>query len=907
MHKSLSSQSIKVLLFISFIVIVIRCQQTAEIEERPDEHRFKITVLTEEAMNPTAISIAEDNKVFFTEDYGTIKVYNPKAKSTSIVGKLPVFKCGEEGLIGMTLDPNFADNGWIYINRTISDYMHLPCSEIYGDPKLRHEDSSSNQSISRFTIVGDTLDTASEKVLLNIPNQHLRHMGGSLAFDGAGNLYISVGENTHPGFINPYAPLDERPGRSRFDTQRTSSNTMDYRGKILRIHPEDDGTYSIPDGNLFAKDDTLALPEIYVMGCRNPFRISIDKNTGTLYWGEVGPDAYADIQRGPKGYDEINKTTTGGFFGWPYFIADNQAYARYDYDAEKAGALFDPAKPENTSPNNKGKKILPPAKPAFIYYPYAASEKFPELGEGGRTAMAGPVYHYNSDNPSEIKFPSYFDNALFIYDWMRGWIKIVRIGENGELQKIEEFMPSTRLRGPVDMQFGMDGSLYLMEFGTTWGDNTDSRLIKIEYVKGNRPPHVEISGNNTVGKCPLTVDFSSTGTLDYDKNDQLKYQWFFDSNEVQSKENNATYTFKKPGIYTAKLIVTDSHGASSTKEVIVKAGNGKPEISIEIPDRGSFYWNGDKIPYEIHLADEEDGSLENGKINASDVQVTLERLKGNYTIEQSATGISKLKSSGEKLIGESDCKSCHKVDKRAIGPSFIEVAEKYKDAKNASDYLANKIIVGGSGVWGDINMSGHPLFSQAEVLSMAGYILSLAEGSKNVEQMPTKGFIQIPKAIESNEKIIYVLKTSYTDKGTAEMDPITVSTMRTLQPPKLEAENFSTHRDLLSEVGDNMVYMGFSSTYISFKNIDLNKVDSITFRYSYRGPECFITVKLDSASGQTIGKAQFIGDLENRGIKELTIPIEPVQGNREIFFLHSKAPDIHEEIALDWIGFQRGD
>jgi len=199
------------------------------------------------------------------------------------------------------------------------------------------------------------------------------------------------------------------------------------------------------------------------------------------------------------------------------------------------------------------------------------------------------------------------------------------------------------------------------------------------------------------------------------------------------------------------------------------------------------------------------------------------------------------------------------------------------------------------------------LFSQAEVLSMAGYILSLAEGSKKIEQMPTKGFIRIPKANESDQDIIYVLKTSYTDKGTTEMDPITVSTMRTLQPPKLEAENFSTHRDLLSEAGDNVVYMGFSSTYISFKNIDLNKVDSITFRYSYRGPECFITVKLDSASGRTIGKAQFIGDLENRGNNELTIPIEPTQGNREIFFLHDKAPDIHEEIILDWIGFQRGE
>ena len=274
------------------------------------------------------------------------------------------------------------------------------------------------------------------------------------------------------------------------------------------------------------------------MGCRNPFRISVDQKTNTLYWGEVGPDAYADIERGPRGYDEINRTTEGGFFGWPYFIADNQAYARYDYDAQKAGALFNPAKPENTSPNNAGKKILPPAKPAFIWYPYAVSEQFPELGEGGRTAMAGPVYHYNSENNSKSKFPSYFDDALFIYDWMRGWIKIVRMGKNGELSYIENFMPSTRFVSPIDMQFGPDGSLYVMEFGTTWGANPDARLIKVEYIPGNRPPYVEISADKTEGRCPLTVNFSSEGTLDYDRDNQLKYEWKFNSDDVQSSEKN---------------------------------------------------------------------------------------------------------------------------------------------------------------------------------------------------------------------------------------------------------------------------------------------------------------------------------------------------------------------------------
>ena len=902
--RSLTFKGICIPIGVISLLVLISCQQPSKTIEVPDEHRFRAVILTEETMDPIAISIAGNGKVFYAEDVGVIKVYHPSTNSVSIVGELPVFTCGDEGLIGMVLDPDFSSNGWLYVNRTISDLMDLPCGEIYGNPKLRFEDSSSIQAISRFTVENDTLDMSSEKVLLKIPIQHLRHVGGSLAFDGSGNLYISVGENTHPGFTNAYAPLDQRPGKENYDTQRTSSNTLDFRGKILRIHPEDDGSYSIPEGNLFSKEDTLALPEIYVMGCRNPFRISVDQQTGTLYFGEVGPDAYADIARGPMGYDEINRTTEGGFFGWPYFIADNQAYARYNYDTQEPGALFDAERPENTSPNNTGKKILPAAKPAFIWYPYTASPEFPELGEGGRTAMAGPVYHYDAELDSDIKFPSYFDNALFIYDWMRGWIKVVRMDDSGTLSKIENFMPSTRFVGPIDMQFGPDGSLYVLEFGTTWGGNPDARLIKIEYVKGNRPPVVEISADKTEGACPMIVNFSSEGTIDYDKSDQLTYTWQFDSGEKQSDEKHPRFVFETPGLYTVQLTVTDSEGASSVSELTIKAGNDPPKLSIEMPDRGSFYWDSEEIPYTIKLEDQEDGSLATGDIDPTDVQVVLERLEGIYTLETTAEGKGGLKSQGEKLIGESDCSSCHKVKDRAIGPSFLEIAKRYQDHPNRTDYIASKIISGGSGVWGEISMSAHPLFSTGDAAKMADYILSLAGEDKHVIEMGVQGTIGILANDEQNN-ITYVLRASYRDGGGAGMDPITVSTFRMFQPPRLEAEHFSTHRDMLSSVGATSISMGFSSTYISFKHIDLSNVDSVTFRYNYKGPECFIAVKTRSPEGELIGEARFTGNPEIRGYRELTVPIKETHGVQEIFFLHDKAPDIHEEIGLDWIYFHK--
>ena len=133
----------------------------------------------------------------------------------------------------------------------------------------------------------------------------------------------------------------------------------------------EDGTYSIPEGNLFKPGQEKTKPEIFVMGNRNPYRISVDKKKGYLYWGEVGPDSGVDSfeTRGPRGYDEVNQARTAGFFGWPLFVGNNYAYHDYDYNTGKSGPAFDPAKPMNTSANNTGLTELPPARPAFIWYP----------------------------------------------------------------------------------------------------------------------------------------------------------------------------------------------------------------------------------------------------------------------------------------------------------------------------------------------------------------------------------------------------------------------------------------------------------------------------------------------------------------------------------------------------------
>ena len=175
------------------------------------------------------------------------------------------------------------------------------------------------------------------------------------------------------------------------------------------------------------------------MGCRNPWRMSVDERTGFVYWGEVGPDAGGDTERGPRGYDELNQAKAAGNFGWPYFVGNNFAYAEHDFASSENGPRYDPLQPINNSPNNTGRKVLPSAQPALIYWPYGASTEFPILGSGGRTACAGPVFYHQAAFEETQGFPDYYDHCLLFWDWQRPFLFWARLDEEDELLGIEPF------------------------------------------------------------------------------------------------------------------------------------------------------------------------------------------------------------------------------------------------------------------------------------------------------------------------------------------------------------------------------------------------------------------------------------------------------------------------------------
>ncbi len=457
---------------------------------------FDEVVLTGELTDPMEIDITNDGRVFIIEWAGAIKIWEPATNEMRVVGWLPVEKKIEDGLLGLALDPNFDNNGWLYI---------------YYSPI---EKEQSFNRLSRFTYDGHLIDMESEISVLEVANQrmHCCHSGGSVQFDNHGNLYLSTGDNSGGDREDP-----DDTNRRHADQGRTAGNTNDLRGKILRITPQPDGTYTIPEGNLFEADD-LHRGEIYTMGHRNPFRISIDDATGRIYWGDVGPG-------GSSGYDEFNQAHGPGFFGWPFFTGRNVAFTSYHYTGAQGQmeSFMNPSAPINASPYNTGARELPPAQPSLIPYLSGTSEEFPELGAGGINPMAGPIFHFDPETSSSEAFPAYYDNKWMIYEWMRNWVQIVTLDEDGNIVNLDPFLPGNDYISPIDIEVGPDGRLYIVEWGTQfWGSNPGAQLVRLDY-KGKKKSKYQRMDKPALSEGTITITSPVDGGF-FNFGQELEYE-----------------------------------------------------------------------------------------------------------------------------------------------------------------------------------------------------------------------------------------------------------------------------------------------------------------------------------------------------------------------------------------------
>ncbi len=611
----------------------------------PPDSAFDKVTIDRTPGEPIDLAVLPDNRVLHTTRSGEVRLHDPKTRLTTLAAQVPVYLHDEEGLQSVAVDPDFEENHWVYLY--YSPLLDTPSDDPI-TPGINEGDAPTTGTpedfapfdgyiqLSRFKMMDDEIDLDTEEQIMRVPGSRgiCCHVGGDIVFDDDGNLYLSTGDDSNPFESGGYIPIDERPDRNpAFDAQRTSLNTNDLRGKVLRITPTDGGGYSIPEGNMFAPGTALTKPEIYVMGLRNPFRIELDRATGRLFIGDYSPDARsANPDRGPAGTGRWMAVEEPANYGWPICISSTQGYIDYDFATETSGEPFDCSNPTNTSVHNTGLTELPPITDAEIEYQFGNSPEFPELGRGGIGPMGGPVYDGEATikrGPTQgrppVAWPAAFAGKPLLGEWTRDWIKMITLSDDGdEVTAIDDVLDGLVFDNPMDMEFGPDGALYVLEYGDGYfAQNPDAQLSRFDYIgtgpSANHSPEPVVEADVVTGDSPLTVQFDGSGTTDAD-GDRLRYAWDFDSDgTIDSREMSPTHTYATDGRYRATLVVTDSGGRNRGKTasayVNIAVGGQAPEVSFVTPTDGDTFEFGDTVAFEVQVDDDQ-------PVDCSRVQVT---------------------------------------------------------------------------------------------------------------------------------------------------------------------------------------------------------------------------------------------------------------------------------------------
>ena len=489
------------------------------------------------------------------------------------------------------------------------------------------------------------------------------------------------------------------------DARRSAQNTGDLRGKLLRITvkagditPAEEnsfgGAYTVPAGNLFPVGMARTRPEIYAMGFRNPFRLTLDKDD-VAYISDYSPDSQVPQNfRGPAGTGRFQVVDEPANYGWPLCYQPDLPYYKWDFNtstplpssaAPETNDCDDPTRgPQNLSHwvasggpavepgleygppikrseiwysyrDNQGPPNGPLGTPCFEYYngswnnvlPSPCPQLFPELFTGGVGPHGTAPYDFDPSNPSPTKFPPYYDGSFIIGEFTQDTMREVKLDSQGRVFKINQALncgpaPPNPARpflcdNPMDMEFGPDGNLYLLTYGDGFFNiNPDAAMERFEYVKGTRAPVVSVSATPTSGQEPLIVSFNGTAT-DADPGDALSFAWDLDGNgTTDSTEEDPTHTYTATGVYVAKLTVTDSNGLIGAANTTITVGNTAPTVTVNTPIEGGTFAFGDNIPFTVTVSDPEDGA-----INCAEVAVTFVLAHDSHGhAEASTTGCS---------------------------------------------------------------------------------------------------------------------------------------------------------------------------------------------------------------------------------------------------------------------------
>ena len=230
-------------------------------------------------VRPTSIANAGDGsgRLFVTQQAGLIRVIDQGVliEEPFLDLSQTVSCCGERGLLSVAFHPEFESNGRFFVSYT---------------------DAAEDSIVSEFLVSAEDpnrADSESETLVIWVDQPSDEHNGGQLQFDADGYLYVSFGDGRHG------------------HAEGAPQNLLSLLGKILRLDIDSARPYAIPPDNPFAELDH-ALGEIWVMGLRNPWRFSFDRETGDLFIGDVGQRTIEEIDYQPGG------SPGGENYGWDF-------------------------------------------------------------------------------------------------------------------------------------------------------------------------------------------------------------------------------------------------------------------------------------------------------------------------------------------------------------------------------------------------------------------------------------------------------------------------------------------------------------------------------------------------------------------------------------------------------------
>ena len=538
---------------------------------------------------PTAIDFDSEGRLWVANQGGQIQVADPETGESATALTLSVYDDHEHGAVGLTVDPAFEETNWIYL------FYSPPESEL--DPSF---DGGTYNLVSRFEVDEDRIDPNSEEEIIRIEGQREQpfHIGGGLDFGPDGALYISLGDNTHAlqNHVSYFPHPDDEANTG--DSRGTAQDTSDLRGSILRIVPEDDGSYSIPDGNLFPEDEYAAeiengtvRPEIYAMGLRNSFQIHVDEETGWVFGaGQSTQASEWDADYGPPGLGPIFRFREPGNLGWPLFRGAHpyrhpeaaELVPEYEY---LAGELYDTDGPINASPRNDGRREVPPIDEdaTLAYAPAQGTEEqylagpssgpwdvpdelpYPELAD--YSPIAGTVIRV--DDTTVGGLPEEYDGAFVFGQWNTGDLHLMTFDENGDMRELVPFLTGLPNESFTDAAVGPDGRLYLVDWGEASFDPDDPTIYRIS---PDAEPEIdtvfELEGEiaGWTGVSPSEIAGEENPTLELEPGTAYRVEW---TNADGIPHNFAIRNADEEVLLATELI--DGEGETQTVEFTATA------------------------------------------------------------------------------------------------------------------------------------------------------------------------------------------------------------------------------------------------------------------------------------------------------------------------------------------------